>query len=122
MTKVFSPYSSLRSCPNPECLWHNPLMVPQGGRWYRNHGYYNSDQHGKVPRYICTRCNKSFSLRTANSAWYLHTDAIDISEVGKAWLAGVTLKEIARSNGISVAMVRTRLKRFLKHYEFVDYT
>lgn len=120
MTKVFSLWKSLDSCPNPDCLWHNPQRIPQGMKWYRNHGYYDSEQHGKVPRFICTRCQKSFSLRTENSDRYLHYDNIDISEVGKAWLAGDTLKEIARDYGISVSMVRTRLRRYCTDNDIAD--
>ena len=38
-------------------------------------------------------------------------DEADLTELGKAWLAGETLGDIAREWGITIQMVRTRLKR-----------
>lgn len=111
MTKLFSRRAEWFSCPNPECSWHFSGNIPSGLKWYRCHGYYDSAQHGKVPRYVCLRCGKTFSERAADSDYYLHFDGIDIKSLGKAWLAGETLREIAREYGITIQMVRTRLKR-----------
>ncbi len=99
-------------CPNPACLWHDPGKIPPGIRWYRKHGFYESAQHGRIGRYICLRCHKTFSERTRRlDSYYLHFDNIDISELGQAWLAGEPLREIAKRHGITINMVRTRLRR-----------
>ena len=99
------------TCPNNDCAWHNPLNIPKGSKWYRNHGTYPSGQHGKVPRYKCACCNRTFSLRTLDKEYYLHYDDVDISQIFTAWQSGKSLCEIARNNNITVGMVRTRLKR-----------
>ncbi len=99
-------------CPNPDCSWHDPGKIPKGEKWYRKHGYYESAQHGRIRRYICLKCHKTFSERTCgDDSYYLHFDDIDVSELGRAWLAGEPLKVIAARNGITVGMVRTRLRR-----------
>lgn len=98
-------------CPNPRCIWHNPKRIPEGMQWYRKHGYYFSEQHGKMQRFVCLNCHKSFSARTDTNEWYLHFDNISIPALAKAWLAGGSVKEIAKEYGISRQMVRTRLRR-----------
>ena len=98
-------------CPNPECIWHDPEKIPKGKCWYRKHGFYFSEQHGKVQRYICNNCRKTFCPRTDSDEWYLHFDNISIPALAEAWLAGGTVQEIAREYGITQQMVRTRLKR-----------
>ncbi len=112
MTKVYSRKDAWTSCPNPKCPWHNQENIPKGRRWYKSHGYYKSKQHGHVARYVCLKCGVSFSERTLAEDVYLHYDDFDISEIGMAWLDGVPLRDIAKEKGITVSMVRTRLKRF----------
>lgn len=111
MTKVFSQGTEMDSCPYPDCSWHDPSNIPPGMHWCRRHGYYDSGQHGKIPRYVCRNCNRTFSERTKDKDCYLHYDEADLTELGKAWLAGETLGDIAREWGITIQMVRTRLKR-----------
>ena len=105
------------SCPNPECQWHRKGSIPKGMQWYRKHGYYVSEQHGRIARYMCLNCHKTFSERTWQNNFYLHFDEYGILEIGMAWLRGETLKEIARKRGITIQMVRTRLKRFEPYAE-----
>lgn len=98
-------------CPNPDCIWYDPAKIPEGLMWYRKHGYYESGQHGRIQRFTCIRCGRTFSARTSRKEWYLHYDDISISSLAEAWLAGGSVKEIARNYGISRQMVVTRLKR-----------
>ena len=103
---------AFEACPNPECQWHNKKAIPRGIRWYRRHGFYESAQHGKIARYVCRNCNRTFSDRTFEKDFYLHFDGISVSEIGLAWLRGETERDIAKEIGITPQMVRTRLKRF----------
>ena len=98
-------------CPNPGCDWHDPKKIPAGIRWYKKHGFYLNEQHGKMQRFICTNCRRSFSARTDSNEWYLHFDYISIPALAEAWMAGGSVKEIAKEYGISQQMVRTRLRR-----------
>ena len=65
-----------------------------------------------ITRYVCLSCNRTFSERTMQHNFYLHYDEIGILDIGLAWLKGESLKEIAGNRGITVQMVRTRLRRF----------
>lgn len=64
-----------------------------------------------MQRFICTNCRRSFSARTDSNEWYLHFDYISIPALAEAWMAGGSVKEIAKEYGISQQMVRTRLRR-----------
>ena len=106
----------LNQCPNPKCRWHNPDRT-KDTRWYKLHGYYDSAQHGRIARFRCLSCGRTFSLRSNMMNRYLHYDDIEIDEIGFSYLAGASLCEMARDRGISIGMVRTRLKRFFDFYD-----
>lgn len=112
MKKVAKAIEDWKVCPNPDCVWHRRQNIPEGRRWYRKHGYYYSAQHGMITRYICLNCNKTFSERSQVDDFYLHYDKYSILEIGRLWMSGQSLKEIAKKLGITVQMVRTRLRRF----------
>ena len=104
-------------CPNEKCRWHNPARIQPTTRWYRPHGYYVSAQHGKIARFRCLGCGRTFSVRSNLINRYLHFDDFEIAEIGESYLAGASLGELARERGISINMVRTRLRRFFDFYE-----
>ena len=108
---------SFRSCPNPDCLWNDEKNIPDGGKWYLKHGYYTSQQHGKVARFICRNCRKTFSVRTNDENCYLHFDSYDVREIGSSYYGGTPQKTIAHKLGISAQMVRTRLRRYNPFHE-----
>ena len=56
-------------CPNTVCQNHHH---PHGKRWYKPFGWYDTKAHGKVKRYACRRCGKSFSEQTFRLSYYLH--------------------------------------------------
>ena len=103
-------------CPNRKCRWYNPTRIRSGVRWYRLHGYYVSAQHGKIPRFRCLGCGRTFSVRTNMASRYLHYDEVEIVEIGEKYLAGASVCAMAREKGISINMVRTRLRRFFEYY------
>ena len=106
----------LNHCPNKKCRWHIPDRT-KNIKWYKLHGYYYSAQHGRIARFRCLGCGRTFSLRSNMVNRYLHYDDIEIDEIGFSYLAGASLCEMARERGISIGMVRTRLKRFFDFYD-----
>ena len=106
----------LNHCPNKKCRWHNPDRI-KNVRWFKLHGYYYSAQHGRIARFRCLGCGRTFSIRSNMMNRYLHYDDIEIDEIGFSYLAGASLCEMARERGISIGMVRTRLKRFFEYYD-----
>ncbi len=112
MLKRFGHWVDQVNCPNPGCPWHDPGNIPRGMRWYRKHGFYKSAQLGKVRRFICLKCHRTFSERRfREDLFYLHYDSIDTSDIQLEWLEGNPVREIAKRHGISTGMVRTRLRR-----------
>ena len=61
---------------------------------------------------MCLKCGKTFSPRTSDENYYLHFDGFDIEEIGSAYYSGQNQKDIAKKKGISIQMVRTRIKRY----------
>ena len=104
-------------CPNTKCRWNDPACIPVSVKWYRLHGYYTTAQHVRIPRFRCLCCGRTLSVRTNLINWYLHFDDIEIMEIGERYLAGASLCELAKERGISVTMVRTRLRRFFDFYK-----
>ncbi len=99
-------------CPNPLCKWHHKENLPVGFKWYQSHGYYESKQHGKVPRYACRNCGRTFTLRTGANNWHLKDDTLDLKELGNQRANGYTISELALKYGVSRQKVTTRLKRY----------
>lgn len=98
-------------CPNPNCKWSDPDIIPRNGHWYTSHGYYPSKQYGRVPRYICRNCRTTFTLRTGGLNWHLRDDGCNVIDMCSKWLKGESVGELAIEYGVSRQMIRTRLKR-----------
>ena len=101
-------------CPNPLCKLHHKINIPPGEKWFRCHGFYDTKQHGRIPRYICNNCHRTFTLRTGANFWHLKDDTIDIKELGRQWAGGLSIREIAKNYGVSEQTISTRLKRFVE--------
>lgn len=112
---------SLQECPNPLCPWHKRINIPKK-KWFRCHGYYTTNQHERVARFICINCHKTFTTRTVANYWHMRDDTLDIKELGKLWIAGSSICEIAKTYGVSDQQVRTRLRRYMEfaktHWEY----
>ena len=101
------------ACPNPECQWSDPSRIPKDEPWYGSYGFYTTKQYGRVPRYICRRCRRTFSLRTGGSYWHLRDDSCDVGAICTKWLKGETVAELSLEYGISRQMVTTRLRKVM---------
>ena len=83
-------------CPYPDCPDHH---IPEGKR-YRciRYGYYRrkQDPHRRVPRFQCRKCNRTFSLQTFSSTYYLKRPELLLG-VAALLVAGSANRQIARS-------------------------
>ena len=60
--------SDFPHCPNPSCPnYHCP---PAGNTWFAYHGSYMTKVVGKVTRYRCTNCGRTFGYRTFHVGYY----------------------------------------------------
>lgn len=109
-------------CPNPLCEWHNKSNLPVDQKWFTCHGYYSTKQHGRIPRYVCNNCHKTFTLRTGANFWHLKDDTLDVKLLGQQWVCGLTIREIAKSYGVSEQVIQTRLRKYIEfsktHWEY----
>ncbi len=67
-------------CPNPECEYHQN-KIPINFPWYMKRGWYHSSAHGKVQRYLCKSCGKSFSERMFFTDYYAKRIDIDLQDL-----------------------------------------
>lgn len=114
MKNKFNASTQAGTCPNPLCKWHHKINLPKTDKWFRCHGYYDTKQHGRIPRYICINCHRTFTLRTGANFWHFRDDKMDVKEIAKQWIGGMTICEIAKAYGVSDQVIRTRLKRFME--------
>ena len=60
--------SDFPHCPNPTCSnFHSP---PAGKKWFTYHGTYHTKVVGKVTRYCCKLCGRTFGYRTFHLDYY----------------------------------------------------
>lgn len=91
---------------------HQNITCPAcSGTDIRFHGWYRSHQHGKVRRFRCVTCARTFSDRTGTVNWYLHNDTIAAETLLYNWCMGESIRTIAKTNSCSESMIRTRLQR-----------
>jgi len=53
-------------CPNPECALHQHAE----GQWFLHAGYHSTKAFGKVARFRCRMCKKTFSTQSFSLDYY----------------------------------------------------
>ena len=98
-------------CPNPECPNH---FRPQGRPWYRFYAFYTTKAFGKVPRFLCTSCRKTFSSQTFRLDYYAKK-RLDYRFLFQQFTSASGLRNIARNLGVRVETVANRLDRLARN-------
>ena len=98
-------------CPNRHCSHHRG--APQDPRWYIRDGTYTTRAHGKVPRFICTRCGKQFSQQTF-SIDYGVKKAVSYRYIFNQLKAGAGIRAIARDVSVSHNLILNRCSRLAR--------
>lgn len=99
-----------QTCPNPECPCHDYLIARKND-WKALHGTYESAVYGRVRRYRCRFCGKTFTERLESRNYRLHRDDIDIGELFRLWCSGASVNQLARKFHCTTSMVKTRIRR-----------
>jgi hypothetical protein len=97
-------------CPNPACGNHTR---PDGKNWYRPFGWYKTKAHGRVKRYACQRCKKSFSEQTFRLSYYLHR-TIDFRDLLLRLCACSGIRAMARSYHVTDKVIANRIGRLAR--------
>ena len=92
-------------CPNAACPNHHALAPPG---WYRPFGTYSTQAYGRVKRYICLECGRSFSAQTFSVSCYLHL-SLDLRDLffGAASCSGI--RAMAGKYGATDKVIGNRL-------------
>jgi len=99
-------------CPNARCAMHNP---PQGSRLsYVKIGFHKTKVAGKVQRYKCLHCGKTFSDRTFSIDYYVKK-SISYAELFERTAAGECVSRAGRNLGCSFASAQNRLDRMARN-------
>ncbi len=96
-------------CPNPKCVFHNAREADYSKHWYR-YGYHNTKVVGKVRRFKCKACHKSFSERTFSVHYYTKKN-LDLKAISMAVKRSESVNSIGRQLGCNWDSITNRINR-----------
>jgi transposase-like protein len=99
-------------CPNPNCIFHNPL---QEGWPFKKLGFFGrlAKPH-RIQRFLCQACNVSFSLQTFSADYWLKRPDIQPQLMLKT-CGGMANRQIARDLGCAPSTIDRQLSRLGRH-------
>ena len=102
-------------CPNNACTYHFEENLPKSSRlpWYHKDGTYPTALHGRVQRYLCTRCGTKFSAQTFSLDY-----AVKIKVPYRRILDQITsssgIRSLSRHLRVSDTVILNRLSRLAR--------
>ncbi|GAB1432035.1 hypothetical protein MASR2M29_06600 [Spirochaetota bacterium] len=96
-------------CPNPKCSHHHSIEEAFRPYW-QHYGYHNTKVVGKVKRFKCKACKKSFSERSFSIHYYTKKN-LDLKEIHRAISQSESLSSIARKLRCSEDSIQNRIDR-----------
>lgn len=96
-------------CPNPDCPQNKPRQS-KDEKWWRLRGHYQSRVHGKVQRFLCKTCGKSFSERIFHLDYYAKRIDIQFRDVLFHYCNGFSQRALAEHFGCAVRTIAQRLQ------------
>ena len=94
-------------CPNPACI---NFRSPCTGKWYQHYGSYHTKVFGKVVRFRCSTCGKTFSTQTFHINYYAKK-VIDYEPIIEHLVTASGNLDLYRKLGVSAASVENRIER-----------
>lgn len=94
-------------CPNPQCAYHQEAPSTP---WAYAIGWYVTKAFGKVRRFRCTHCGRSFSTQTFSTHYYLKR-IVSYRDVLQRLAGGESLRGMGRALGCSLSLLTNRLER-----------
>ena len=99
-------------CPNPEC---SKFADQNNQRWYWKRGNYYSKGQGKIQRYQCKTCRKTFTPRTFSIDYYTKRP-FNYSKLTSQLISASGINDISRNMKVSVSTVINRCERLARNY------
>ncbi len=95
-------------CPNPQCRNHN--NPPTGKVWFWKKGFAFTKRDGKVQRFQCKECLKTFSLSYFTIDHCVHK-RLSCARILSHLISGSGIRDMARAMNCSPHMITHRLQR-----------
>ena len=106
-------------CPRAGCSAHS--LHPPQYRWYYRYGYHHSFGFGRVQRYRCKLCGKSFSDQTFLLNYWLKKPT-DFASLGRQINSSSSSNYVARHHRLSADSMRIRTDRLARNALFLHCT
>ena len=100
-------------CPNERCKMHNP--PPNAGSFFMKYGYHRTKVMGKVQRYRCQHCGRTFSDQTFSIDYYTKK-TLDYASLFHMTVSGECVSAAARRLGCSFASAQNRIDRMARNF------
>lgn len=98
-------------CPNPSCIHHrHDRSIESSFPFYRHFGSFVTDRLGRIPRFRCAACHRTFSSSTFRLDYFAKR-SLDLPQIFRSISAGESLAAIARHLECSYASIQNRLER-----------
>jgi len=95
-------------CPNPECSFNKD--VSRKVKWFRKKGFTETKLNGKVQRYQCTECHRTFSLNYYTIDHYVHKK-IKYTALLRQISTSSGIRDMARNHRCSPGLILNRIQR-----------
>lgn len=95
-------------CPNKDCLHHSLKDKPSD--WFAQKGYYTTRIGGRLPRYRCKSCGKTFVQRTFSIDYYTKR-IINYERLYTHIKTSSGIRDMARDLNCTTASVLNRISR-----------
>jgi len=102
-------------CPRPGCTAHS--LEPADSRWFLRHGFHLTRAFGRVQRYKCRLCGKTFSDQSFLLNYWLKK-LTDFSALGRQLNSSSSANYVARHHHLSADALRIRCDRLARNALF----
>jgi DNA-binding Lrp family transcriptional regulator len=104
-------------CPRVWCSHHEKKEYKD--EWYKQDGFHDTKAFGKVPRFQCKHCKKTFSVQTFRMDYYCKK-VIDYDRVMEGLCTSSCLRDISRVLRVRVSSVSNRIYRMARQFIIVQ--
>ena len=101
-------------CVNPDCRYFHHKDIHDTS-WRRNHGHHDTKAFGKVPRYMCLNCGKTFSNQTFLIDYWVKKP-VDYMELLIPLLSTSGQGNITRFQNLRYELIQNRYERLCRMF------
>lgn len=103
--------SSPPFCPSRSCPHNQPDT--RAVRWFVRIGYYINRSDGRVQRFRCRHCGRSFSTQTFSVEYATHR-RVDLKRLVWSLCSASGIRDVAREFGVSEKVILNRVSRLAR--------